>query len=493
MTAIALPKRGISARVSSAIRQLPVLGVVIAVEAALAAAIVVPKLAPLLLAFVGLFASVLVVARPLTSACVGLAAISTLFYETRLRFAAGPPLSQLPGVHLSEVILALLLVAAVLRPARRWWGGVAGAALAGFLVCVVVGITVAVAAGRTDLVSAVDLARPFFLLGYFYVIVRLVPDRRRARQLLDAAAALGAVTGAVSVAVAFAPGLNDLFQDPTRAFVTSDGFGSLQRVRLPGLALAYMLFWYAVYRTTFARGAQRGAWALVTAGMAGGLVVSFNRNMWVGLAAGLVVLVVSGQARVRRTLVLSTAVAATAVVALLLVSPGAGSNAVVDPLAERASTLFTPDQTLRERSLEDRADETRRAWQAVRPHLATGLGPNVPWGTSLREFTPAGDLVRVRQLFLHNQYLYLVVVAGLPALGCYLVLLLSSVVAAWSPPSRDRSLRPCAIGILMLMVSSTVTITLSNASWTVPMGILFGSIALLARLPATPASGRASG
>jgi hypothetical protein len=469
-------------------------GGVVAVEAALATALVVPQLAPLLIAFVGLCAAALVVVRPLTSACVGLAAISTLFDPTRLRFAAPPPFSQLPGVHLTEVTLVLLLVAAVLRPARRWWGGVAGAALAGFLVCVVVGIGVAVAAGRTDLVPAVDLARPFFLLGYFYAIVRLVPDRRRARHLLDVAAVLGAVTGAVSVAVAFAPGLNDLFQDPTRAFVTSDGFGSLQRVRLPGLALAYTLVWYAVYRTTFSRGAQRGVWLLVTAGMVGGLAVSFNRNMWVGLAAGLVVLVVwSGQARVRRALALTTVVAATALVTLLLVSPGAGSSDVVDPLAKRASTLFTPQQTLRERSLEDRADETRRAWQAVRPHLATGLGPNVPWGTSLREFTPAGDVVRVRQLFLHNQYLYLIVVAGLPALACYLVLLLSTVVTSWNPASGDRSLRPCAIGILMLMVSSTVTPTLSHPSWTVSMGIVFGSIALLARLPAALAPRRASG
>jgi O-antigen ligase len=175
------------------------------------------------------------------------------------------------------------------------------------------------------------------------------------------------------------------------------------------------------------------------------------------------------------------ALTAAAVALLVLVGPPDREAEAIKPLAKRAQTLLQPGKTANESSLTTREVETRQAWDAVRPHLLTGIGPGVPWGTYLIEpAMPSRPYTRVNTIYyLHNQYLYLVVVAGIPGLLAFLAALVLGLRTAWSERA-DRTVRALGTGLIMLGFSSVVMISLSTRNWTVAIGVVLGAITVLA-------------
>jgi hypothetical protein len=283
----------------------------------------------------GVIALAIVFTYPIAGAVGLLVMTASIFYAAYFSWSVGPI-----RIHLEELIFASLALAAIVVPRRRTWGGATGTALAAFLGLVVVCAVVGVADGRVSISDAFDWARPLAFYGSFWVVLRLFPDPSDLRRLLFAALACGALTGLVAVILQLAPSLVSHFQGPGGQQIYTQaaqaGLGNLKRIRLPGLACSYVLFWWSLLAAMSApRGRRTLLWVLVGAS-ATNLALSFNRNMWLGLLFGLALILVLVGPRVRHRLVIGTALGATAIL-LTFTVVGAGSSAqAVDPILARA-------------------------------------------------------------------------------------------------------------------------------------------------------------
>lgn len=453
---------------------------VLGVQLVLALSVVSDRFAPALLLFVAAGAAAFVLRFPLATALVLLGLTDFIFPGGFFAVGVGPIDAR--GYQLA---LAGLLVLALVWPRRETWGGTAGVALAVFLAVVAASSALAILAGRVGVSDVVGWGRPFSLLTVFYVVVRLFPEPRERRLLLTGAAVLAAATGVVAALIsvgAVAPG--DLLQGNNVRTEESLG-SSIQRVRLPGLSAAYVLFWYVALRVLAAHGRSRVAWIAVFAGIAINIAVSFNRNMWTGLVLGLVLMMVVAGPAVRARLggALGLVVAAALAIALLGLSTAQESQ-VLGPVIERGSSILDPGEVSQEGSFQDRAYETDVALEAIGQNLLLGIGPGAEFGLYVDQRVGPGSFQRLPQVFLHNQYLYLLLIGGIPALIAFVVFLGSAVRLALVRRPHDPAIAACGVGIALLMISSVVAIYFSTSDTTTMLALLAGVIVADAEGPA---------
>ena len=297
----------------------PVLAVLVA-ELILAAAIVQGHVAYAVLLLAAVVGLTLVFQQPaLVALGIGLLTDS-LFRPTFVELPVGPS-----NLRLHELALGGLLLASVLRPKARGWGGTAGGWLAVFLVVLVVSAATAVAAGRVSASNAIAWSRPFFLLTIFWVVVRLFPDAPTRRRLLLGGAVIAAASAVVALAIALGSGLGDKLLSPAdQATAAAHAVGSFKRIRLPGLSLGYALFWYVATQVYLARGIRRTGWSLLLAGDLLAIAISFNRNMWLGLVVGCLLMAMVGGFALRARLVHALVVAVAGLLVIAVI--GAGSS-----------------------------------------------------------------------------------------------------------------------------------------------------------------------
>jgi O-antigen ligase len=470
-------------RLPASVRVAALALIFLGVEAVLAAAIVQDRFARLLLLFVAAGGLALVFRFPMATTIAVLGLTDFIFHaEFFPSFGVGPVSAR--GY---ELALAALLVVAAVRPKRHGWGGVAGLALAVFLVCVAVSGLVAAQAGRAELTDVFNWSRALGLLTIFYVVVRLFPEPHQRRTLLTGAVALTAATGVVALLLALGWGPADFLKDAGDEIVKEqEGVAGINRIRLPGLAVGYALFWYAAVRLVSSRGWARAGWTAALAGIALEVLVSFNRNMWSGLVIGLFLLMVLGGPFVRSRMVIALAVALGGVALVTAVSP-AGEERLIDPVVKRGSTILNPQEVSREGSYKDRQRETEAAWETAKDNVVLGVGAGAPFGVWYEERIGENSEVRIPQLFLHNQYLYLLLIAGLPGVLAFLVFLGAPVALALRRRPRDLPITTCAIGIASIMISSVVAIYFTASDTTVVLGMLAGVIVADADGPAADA------
>jgi O-antigen ligase len=344
-----------------------------------------------------------------------------------------------------------------------------------------VSTVLAVGAGSTELINTFAWSRVYLIFTFFYVVIRLFADRDSICRLLGWATALAAVTGFVALLIALSSGPESFFQDPSQQFIhTEEGLGLLERVRLPGLSLAYALFWYAVVRAVQTRGRSRLMWSLALVGMGINIALSFNRNMWLGLAIGLLMMLALSGPLVRRRLLGALAVLALAIV---VIGTRPGPESKLTPLIARGTSLTNSESLFAESSLQSRANETEIAWNVALHHPVTGIGPGVEFGVAFFEATAQGVWVRVPQLFLHNQYLYLMLIGGIPALVAFLVFLLTGLRAAWAFRTRTPETAALGVGLASIMASAVVAIYFSVPDMAFAISLLAGAIFAARNVP----------
>lgn len=423
----------------------------------------------LLLAGIGAVAFVL--RFPLPTALLLFCLTDFIFYPTFFAFEIGP-LSIRPH----ELALVGLLFLAAVRPKRETWGGAPGLALAGFLAMLALAGALALLDERAPLTDIFNWARPFALLTFFYVVVRLFPEPRERRLLLAGGAAIAAVAGLIALIVALGAGFGETLSGGGETIVKEEeGAAGLLRVRLAGLAMAYALFWLVVVRLVAAEPGRRLGWGLALAGMTLAIAISFNRNMWLGLIAGLVLMMVIGGPSVRNRLAAAIAVS-IAGFALVASFGSATDSRVLKPVVQRGSTLFNPRKVQQSSSLADRGHEARIAWPKARQNALTGIGPGVDFGVYGFEFIGPHNVKVEPQLFLHNQYLYLLLICGVPGLLAFLLFLGIPIVQAFRRSPTDPAITACGVGIAMIMISSIVAIYFSTEDMTIMLGLLTGVI-----------------
>jgi len=445
---------------------------VVLAEVMLGAAITDPRFLMLLVAAGGAVGLAVLYRLPAVGVVAVLILAASVFSPKVLAFEVGP-LQTYPF----EIVLGGLLLVALVAPRRATWGGTAGLALALFLGLLVLSGAVALIAGRAEPVQILNWGRPFALLTLFYVVVRLFPTRAEAMRLAAAGAVVGGLTGALALFAAIGANLGPALATATESFVTEgEGVGRLSRVRLPGLGLAYVLFWFAVIAFVESRGSRRIGWGLVLAGDVVGITLSFNRNMWIGLLLGLCLILLLARRSLRRRLAVGMAVIVAGIILTLVLPGAAGTGSAVDPLVERGSTLLDPDELQEESSLQSRGDETERALEAAVDSPLIGIGVGVPFGTFYREQRSQGTYVRTAQRFLHNQYLYLVLIAGIPGLICFLVYVGSALRTAARRAGSDPRTAGLGVGLLTVATSALVAIYYSVPEMTAAVGLVTGVI-----------------
>jgi O-antigen ligase len=228
------------------------------------------------------------------------------------------------------------------------------------------------------------------------------------------------------------------------------------------------------------KGRSRLFWGAILLGIGVDILVSFNRNMWIGLVFGLVLMLVLGGGFVRQRIGLSVGVAIAAIVLLVVFSSGAGQDQVVAPVLKRGSTLLNPSKTAGENSLQDRAKETEAAWTTIQHNPILGVGVGAPFGAVEHQALTSGSIYlgvgTSPQLFLHNQYLYLILIAGIPGLIAFLAFLLQPVAMALRRSPKDLAITACGVGILLIMVSAFVALYFTAEDMVAMLGLLTGVI-----------------
>lgn len=443
---------------------------ILIVEVVLAHGAAGPQLPKYVLLFVAVFAAAFVFRFPMATALLFLAMTDFVLAPDFKTFPVGPITAR---PH--ELALAGLVALAILRPKRPGYGGAPGVALGVFFAMLGFSALLAVSSHATTLSEAFQWGRSFLPLTFFFVIVRLFPEPAERRTLLFGAAVLAAVTGLVALLVSMGVGFPSIVgvADAVKAE------GEAERVRLPGLSAGYALFWYCAVQIASRQGTQRLVWGALLGGIALDILVSLNRNMWVGIVLGLLLMAIIGGSMVRSRISAALAVLAAAAI-LFVVFGGSGSSEKVDPILARGATILNPGKTTQENSLQDRARETEQAWDTAQKHLLVGVGVGASFGVEGTHLLTSGSfLVGNRtepQLFLHNQYLYLLLIAGIPGLIAFVLFLGLSVKAAWTRAPRDPAIAACGVGIALIMVSAFVAIYFATDDMTAMLGLLAGTI-----------------
>jgi hypothetical protein len=261
--------------------------------------------------------------------------------------------------------------------------------------------------------------------------------------------------------------------------ISSDDTGFL-RIRPPGLTSVYVVGAFALARVLWgpARGRMLG-WFMVAVTLTG-VAVSANRNMLVGLVIGLAAAAVVTRQR-HRVLVMAATVAAVVAALVLL----AQSSAAIDsnPVVSRFASV-TNYSELQTQTLDDRYYENGIALQRIRSHPIGGLGWGPDYGAYLLT-SDDGFLVSTPRPFMHEQYLWIWMRAGIIGLGALIAMLAFGI---WNGARYCRARHGgddawlgagVVVAVVALAASSNVAIYLTPPDSTVP---LVGALALAALL-----------
>ncbi len=167
------------------------------------------------------------------------------------------------------------------------------------------------------------------------------------------------------------------------------------------------------------------------------------------------------------------ALAGAAIVLMFTVVGGdsAGSQGL-EPIVQRAASVLTPQQLGEESSLRDRAEETSQAWQTVQAHPVLGVGAGADFGVRFNHQEAEGVWVNTVQRFLHDQWLWLLLIGGVPALLSYVVFVATILARAWRRPARTPSQTALGAGIATVMLSAFVMPYLGIKEFCVALGVV---------------------
>lgn len=356
-----------------------------------------------------------------------------------------------------------------------------------FLGAAVAGIAVGRAnGGASSLVAARDIA----YFSTFWLALTVFGDRER-RAFMIKVAAYGAVLVVVAqIAQGFLGLSHMLFYDaePLRELIRCPSGGcanplaeGFPRVRPPGLVLVYVVTCFACSYLLWGPRRKRKPALLLLAVCMVGLLVSLNRNMLIGLTAGLFV---TGLLTSRRG---RFAVAAAVVAVGVLVSfTLAESSATVrnNSIAARVLSLSSTSELEGSATVTDRLHENNAALDSLSKSRILGIG----WGASygMREIVfQDGEFRVVSRGFIHNQYLGLWLRTGLIGLVAFLGALGLALTAGtrWMRARSEDDDAWIGAGIVTsvtaIAVSSIVAIYVIHPSWA---AVIAGLMALAASL-----------
>ena len=393
---------------------------------------------------------------------------------------AWPRFSFLPGgLYVSELLLLAAVIASfpslvagvkngAIRPDAIWvFVGLLSAACVG-------GVAVGVLNGAEADVAAGQLRPMIFLLGLIPAAVAVSSESARRVVILGGAWLAFAVS--VAAFLQFLLGAEPLIFviGSFEALIRSDPSTGILRVRPPGLYLVYAsAVWASCYTLWGPAGRGRLVAAALLAANVGCVVLSFNRNMAVGLVAALAVAAVFSRQRARTGL-LGLLAAVTLLGGVLVFD----SMELQQPLVARFASLLDPEE--RGQALSDRAYETAAALSAVLREPVLGLGWGPGYGASATRLGGA-NVSTFERPWIHNQFLGMWVRAGLlgvvSLIAIFALGILTSIRNARAAPLDGEWVDLALLGSLVAFgLSSVVDIVVLNPN---NLTVLLGLIAIV--------------
>jgi hypothetical protein len=356
-----------------------------------------------------------------------------------------------------------------------------------FLAAVLGGVAVGMENGASLHAAAFDMRSMLFYAAFWPALAALARGRRLPFRLVTAGAIVVVMLQAIQVVVGPSRHMFLIAASDLSSALTADQTGFL-RVRPPGLTTVYVVAAFALARVLWgpARGRMAG-WAVVAVSMAG-VILSLNRNMALGLVLGLSAAALVAKRR-HRAVVFAATVAAALSAAVLVAQ---GSAFASNPVVSRFASITNYSQ-LQTQTLDDRFYENRIAMQRIRAHPIGGLGWGPPYGAELLS-SDAGFLVTQPRTFMHEQYLWIWMRAGIVGLIALLAMLAVGITTGvrWSRARAGEEDGWLGAGVIVALValaaSSNVAIYLTPPDSTVP---LVGVLALAAYMRRQLTLGRA--
>jgi O-antigen ligase len=180
--------------------------------------------------------------------------------------------------------------------------------------------------------------------------------------------------------------------------------------------------------------------------------------------------------RVRGRLVVGVLLAGVAAIGTLSLPNKVASSEQLGLILQRATTLLSPQHIGQESSLQHRAEETATAWRAFQTHPVLGVGPGADFGVRFNFNAGNGVYLTGVQRFLHDQWLWMLLVGGVPALAACALFLGSALLRAWRPRDRSLSQTALGVGLAMTALSSFVMISLSVYEFCLMLGVVCAAI-----------------
>jgi O-antigen ligase len=385
-------------------------------------------------------------------------------------FAYAGALPEFRGVHVTELLLALLVTVAAVRrwpappgqEARR-----VSAAMGLFVAMQAVGIAVGLERGA----SVTDIAhgfRPVVYWAAYWPIAAFVSRPEARTHLFRIAGALAFVAVALQVLqVSGLFGSHNLFltEAGDNTITIQGGF---LRVRPPGLTLVYVVGIFAIAYLLWGPPRRRALPICLAVTSLLGVALSLNRNMVIGLVLGFAVgfLILPGRSRL---LAVSLVMACIVVLSYSALASSPTGGGTAGTIAARFASIGNYSG-LKSNTLDDRYYENRNAIGALARNPLLGIGWGTPYGAELTTFQD-GHLVSVPRSFIHQQYLGIWLRMGLPGLVAFLAVLWIAFRRATSVARRDHTdERWIAAGAVVSLVA------LASGAWVATYFFETGSI-----------------
>jgi O-Antigen ligase len=391
----------------------------------------------------------------------------------------------------AEILLWIALgsLAFLPRDVRRGLGRLVrrreSVVMAIFLAAVLGGVAVGVENGASLHAAAFDMRLMLFYAAFWPALAALVWDRSVVFKLVSAGAAVVVILQILQVMVGPSTRLFVVAPSDVASTLTSDETGFL-RVRPPGLTTVYIVAAFALAWVLWGPARRRLlGWGLSAVALTG-VILSLNRNMLLGLALGLCVAALLARPKHRFVVMVATLGITLSGFALLAQSSSVGSDPVVSRIAS-----ITDYSGLKKQTLNDRYYENAIALQRIRAHPIGGLGWGPDYGAVLLS-SDDGFVVSKPRSFMHEQYLWIWMRAGLAGLLSLIVVLALGVWngARWCRARHGKDDAWLGAGVVISVVamvaSSNVAIYLTPPDSTVPLVGVLALAALMRRDLACP-------
>ncbi len=358
-----------------------------------------------------------------------------------------------------------------------------------FLAAVLGGVVVGTENGASMHAALFDMRYMLFYAAFWPALAALARGRQLPFKLVAAGVIVVVILQTIQVIVGPSRHLFLIAASDLSSALTADQTGFL-RVRPPGLTTVYVVSAFALARVLWGPARGRGAgWAIVAVSMTG-VVLSLNRNMLLGLVFGLSAAALVAKQRHRVVVFAATAAAVLSAAVLLAQGSAIASNPVVARFAS-----ITNYSQLQTQTLNDRFYENRIAMQRIRAHPIGGLGWGPAYGAVL-ESSDDGFLVTTPRTFMHEQYLWIWMRAGIVGLVALLTMLALGIITGvrWCRARAGEDDSWLGAGVVVALValaaSSNVAIYLTPPDSTVPLvGVLALAAYLRRQLPPSRAAG----